>query len=304
MRIVSLLPAATEMVYLLGLDQHLVGVSHECDFPSEAGLKPRLTRTSVDASLAGDEINSQVDRLRHGHRSLYDLDVEKIRSLKPDLILTQEICEVCAVSRSQVEEAALELYGTVNVVSFEPSTLEGVLRDISYLGELTGRMEAAGSATARLRQRISHIARQPSSNGESVVVLEWLRPPMAAGHWIPEMIEMSGGRDAIMKSGEKSRRVEWDEVRRAQPDVLIIAPCGYSLSKAVDEYRATTLAPWWNELPAVRSGRVFAIDGNSYTSRPGPRLVDALEMIATVVTGRTLTSATYGVDYARIVSRI
>jgi iron complex transport system substrate-binding protein len=301
MRIVSLLPAATEMVYLLGIGDDLVGVSHECDYPSEASLKPKVTATLVDASRNGEAIQRQVTELSHAHRSLYELDSEQIRRLQPDLILTQEICDVCAVSRSQIEATGVELYGTANVISFEPSTLEGVLRDIVYLADLTGRQTLGEEVTGRLRQRVKRIRVQASAQGDPVVCLEWLQPPMAAGHWIPEMIEMAGGRDPTMKAGEHSRRVEWTEIQAAQPAALIVAPCGYSLTKAVEEYHATTLPEWWDQLPAVRSGRVFAIDGHNFTSRPGPRLVDTLEMIATVVTGRTLTTATYGVDYVRSV---
>jgi iron complex transport system substrate-binding protein len=301
MRIVSLLPAATEMVYLLGLGDNLVGVSHECDYPSEAALKPRVTRTLIDGSRHGDAIQRQVELLQHDHRSLYELDVDRIRELQPDLILTQEICEVCAVSRSEVEAAAIALYGTPNVVSLEPSTLDGMLQNIALLGELTGRTRAAEEEIGRLRQRIDAVRAADQTSREGVVCLEWLQPPMAAGHWIPEIIEISGGEDLLMATGERSRRCEWDEVRSAAPDTLIVAPCGYGLAKAVDEYRTTNLPGWWEELPAVRAGRTFAIDGHNYTSRPGPRLIDTLEIVASIIRGRPLTSATFGVDYVRIV---
>ncbi|HEX5939818.1 MAG TPA: ABC transporter substrate-binding protein, partial [Dehalococcoidia bacterium] len=250
MRILSLLPAATEMVFLLGLGDDLVGVSHECDYPSQAAIKPRVTRSRVDAGRPGDEIQRQVQELSHDHNSLYELDVELIRALKPDLILTQEICEVCAVSRAQVEASAVELYGTPNVVSMEPSTLNGVLDDISYLGELTNRRDEAAAKTTRLRERIERVKQIAQTEPAAVVCLEWLQPPMAAGHWIPEMIELAGGRDPIMSTGDRSRRLAWEEVRGASPDVLIIAPCGYNLFKAVEEYRNTELPAWWPELPA------------------------------------------------------
>lgn len=301
MRIISLLPAATEMVYLLGLGDDLVGVSHECDFPSEAALKPHVTRTLVDASRNGAEIQRQVGQLQHDHRSLYELDVARIRDLRPDVILTQEICEVCAVSRSEVEAMAMDLYGTPNVVSFEPSTLDGMLQNIAYLGEVTGRGELATHEVERLRERIERVRAEAEPRDHGVVCLEWLQPPMAAGHWIPEIIEVSGACDRLMRSGEKSRRCEWEAVQAAAPETLIIAPCGYSLPKAVAEYRTTELPAWWGRLPAVRSGRVFAIDGHNFTSRPGPRLIDTLEIVATILTDKPFTSATLGVDYVRIV---
>lgn len=289
------------MVYLLGMQGQLVGVTHECDYPSEASLKPRVTRTTVvQEGMTGSDIDSQVSALAHSHRSIYELDIPGIRELQPDLILTQEICEVCAVSRQQVEEAALELYGTPNVVSLEPSTLAGVLENIRYLGELTGTDDEAARQVDKLSQRLNRIRESPWGGSPSVVCLEWLQPPMVAGHWLPEMIEIAGGEDALAETGQPSRRIEWEELREADPDIVLIAPCGYSLTRGVEEYRSTPFPDCWRELRAVHTRQVFAIDGKAYTSRPGPRLIDGLEIIATILRDTSLTSKHYGVDYVRV----
>lgn len=301
MRILSLLPAATEMVYLLGLEDQLVGVTHECDYPAQAALKPRVTRTSVDASLNGSAINQLVQEHARNHRSIYQLDTDLIGVLKPDLILTQEICDVCAVSREQAEETARQLYGTPKVVSLEPSTLAAVLENISFLGELSGRQSAAVAAVSRLNERMETVRAAGGPEARRVAGLEWLQPPLVAGHWLPEMIEMAGGRDILGRAGEPSHPISWDDLREADPEVLLVAPCGFDLKRGLEEYRSIEFPFWWQRLPAVREGRVFAIDGNAYTSRPGPRLVDGLEIITTILNDRPLTTTTYGVDYVRIV---
>ncbi|MPZ22909.1 MAG: ABC transporter substrate-binding protein [Dehalococcoidia bacterium] len=303
MRICSLLPAATEMVYLLGIEDDLVGVTHECDYPEAARSKPSVTATAVrQEGVDGRAIDRQVGGLLHEHRSIYQLDLELIQRLQPDLILTQEICDVCAVSREQVEEAAQQLYGTANVISLDPAILDDVIADIARLGEIAGREEEGRRQATLLSRRVDAV-RQSLPHGRQrprVAFLEWLQPPLVAGHWIPQMVALAGGYDVFATGGQPSRRIEWEELRTADPELIFVAPCGFDLARAAGEYERTALPEWWGELKAVRDGRLFVIDGNAYTSRPGPRLVDGLEILATVIRGAGLTSTRYGRDYARL----
>jgi iron complex transport system substrate-binding protein len=284
-RICSLLPSATEIVCLLDLADQLVGITHACDYPPEVRGKPVVTRSSVDHALPSPQIDALVRQSVHEHRSLYHLDLDRLRALAPDLIITQELCDVCAVSYATVQQAMRLLPGAPQVVSLEPKRLDDVLANIAQVGALTGRAEAAQAAVAALRARIERVAAASAQVAPRprVVALEWLDPLYTGGHWVPEMIRLAGGTPGLAAEGEPSAIVAWDDVRAFAPEVLVLMPCGFDVARTKAELASMTQRPGWSALPAVRQGRVYAVDAASYFSRPGPRLVDGLELLASIL---------------------
>jgi iron complex transport system substrate-binding protein len=285
-RIVSLLPSATEIVYALDIGDRLVGVTHECDFPEEARSKPVLTASALSPGRAAAEIDRHVRRAVHAGSSLYALDETMLADLEPDLILTQELCAVCAVSYEVVSAAVKRLRGDPRVVSLEPASLEDLYATIATVGELTATQERAASLVARLRERAGRLrAAHREGRRARVLVLEWTDPPMSAGHWIPELVELAGGEPVLGDPGANSRVLGWEEIAAADPDRIIVAPCGFDLARAEEAIADLRRRDEWNALRAVRTGAVTAIDGNAYVSRPGPRLIDSAELIAAALQG-------------------
>jgi iron complex transport system substrate-binding protein len=285
-RIVSLLPSATEIVCALGLVDALVGVTHECDFPAGVAGLPRLTRSRIShETMSSREIDHAVRSQLDGHGSIYDLDEELLRELRPDLVITQELCEVCAVSYKTVREAARLLEGDVRVVSLEPHDIRGILDTVRTVGELAGRGEEAGRVVSELGVRLDALAvvlteveRRPRT-----LVLEWLEPPFAPGHWVPEQIALAGGDAGFGHAGGKSRTTTAEEIRDYAPEVVVLAPCGYYKEDTLRALASAKLPRGWSELPAVRAGQVWAVDATSYFSRPGPRVVEGAEILARII---------------------
>lgn len=285
MRICSLLPSSTEIAFALGLGDHIVGVTHECDHPPEARTKPVVTRSAISSEgMTSSEIEQAVHRHLHQGSSIYRLDMDLIRELKPDLILTQELCDVCAVSYRQVREAARILEGEVRVISLEPSSLEDILDNIRVVGEATGRQERARRLIAELQERIDRIARvtQGLERRHRVFCMEWLDPPYNAGHWVQEMAELAGGHEGLAPRRQPSTRVSWEKIVRYAPEVVVLMPCGFTVERVLQEIDRVTSLPGWKELPAAQSGRVFAVNGSAYFNRPGPRIVNGLEILAEI----------------------
>lgn len=292
MRIVSLLPSTTEIAFALGLGDQVVAVTHECDFPPEARTLPVITGSALDhGSTSSTEIDAAVSgQLRDG-LSIYTLNHQLLEQLRPDLILTQALCDVCAVSfgtveRAVAETALAEASGGPSVLSLEPTSLEGILGSILAVGSATGRRPEAQALVARLRSRVEAVRARAAeaSTRPRVACLEWLDPPFGPGHWLPELVEIAGGKVGLGRPGEPSRRISWGDVIAFAPEVIVLTPCGFDLTRTVEEAHA--ILPHrmgWSALPAVRSGRVFAVDGNSYFSRPGPRIVDSLELLAGLI---------------------
>lgn len=282
MRIASLLPSATEIVCALGLADCLVGVSHECDFPADvvAGL-PKLTRSAIPGNLPSAEIDRAVsEQLRRGD-SLYLLDEERLAALQPDLLITQELCDVCAVNFSQVKALAARLPGNPAVLSLTPPNLAGIFDDILSVAAATGAIARGDQLVGQLRSRVEAVVTAVEGQPRPrVFACEWLDPPFAAGHWIPEMVALAGGEEVVGHAGEKSVRVTWAEVLAAGPEVVLLMPCGYSAEAAATEWAALPRPPEWETLPAARTGRVYALDANAYCSRPGPRVADGVERLA------------------------
>ena len=286
LRIVSFLPAATEMAFSLGLGDQLVGVSHECDFPIAARSKAVVVRPALDLeemNLA--EIDRAVsERLRNGE-SLYEVDEELLRELKPNLILTQNLCQVCAPSGNELSVALKSLQPRPEVLWMSPHSLEDIDENIGELGKATGHSKEAKALIASGRERLKKIAArvQNSSRRPHVFCLEWADPVYCAGHWVPEMVELAGGIDALARRGTDSVRIEWEDVLKWAPDVLILSPCGFHLEAALEQISYLESRTGWAELPAVRDGRVYAVDASSYFARPGPRIIDGTELLAHLI---------------------
>lgn len=283
MRICSFLPSGTEIVYALGLGDSLQAVSHECDYPAEALAKPKVVRSRFDANkMSSQEIDRIVTEMYQRGERIYEVDEEVLRDAAPDLVLTQELCDVCAVSYEDVRHAASRLAYPPNVVSLDPASIGNMLDDIQMVGDLCGVPDAASAFVAELNERIDAVRSQASAAGSTprVACIEWLEPPIVAGHWIPQMVELAGGVDALAKPGEPSRRITMNELAESEADVLVLMPCGMDAEKAHDEFYALENLAEWRELPAVANGHAYFVDSGSYFSRSGPRLVDGLEQMA------------------------
>ena len=282
MRICSLLPSATEILYALGLGDCVVGVTHECDFPPEAASKPALIRPRVDPKAAPAEIDRQVSELVARGESIYAVDAELLAKLAPDLIVTQDLCHVCAASPDDLATALTRLPKMPQVLSLTPHNLADVWNDIRRVGEATDRREEAEELAVSLEKQVAAIAAKvrEAKTRPRVLCLEWLEPYYVGGHWVPEMVALAGGEDVFGRAGEASFRVTPEQIAQSRVEIIVVMPCGYGVERAAEEFRTVRCAPEWRELPAVRQGRVFAVDANSYFSRPGPRLKQGVAGLA------------------------
>jgi iron complex transport system substrate-binding protein len=282
MRICSLLPGATEVVAMLGRTRHLVGISHECDYPPEIRTKPVLVRSKVDAGLPSADIDRRVRSMAQAGRPLYELDETLLTRVRPDIVITQDLCHVCAITPAQLARALRVLPAPPRVLSLNPSTLDDVLVDIERIGDTIGRAQEASALVEQLRARLHAVLLQVAhaETRPRVVCLEWLDPLFAAGHWVPEMVACAGGVDVLGAPGSPSAQITWEQVQAARPDVLVIMPCGFSIARTKQEMNRLTKRTGWKELPAVKNGAVFLVDAAAYFSRPGPRLIDGVEILA------------------------
>jgi iron complex transport system substrate-binding protein len=282
--IVSLLPSATEIVYALGLGDRVAGVTHECDYPPQARERPHLTKSALPPAAGSAEIDRHVRASLHQGSSLYALDADLLERLAPDLIITQELCAVCAVSYDIVARAAKRLRGDPRIVSLEPSSLEDVYANILTVAELTGRTEAGAALVDGLRARAAALAARVAGRPRfRTLVLEWTDPPMSGGHWTPGLVELAGGEALLGNPGANSRVLAWDEIAASDPDVILVAPCGFDMKATLAAIAELAENDVWRSLRAVATGRIYAIDGNAYVNRPGPRLVDSAELFASAL---------------------
>jgi iron complex transport system substrate-binding protein len=291
MRIVSLLPSATEIVFALGLGDELVGRTHECDYPLEAESVPVVTSDAgATASESSREINDRVAASIHGGSSIYSLDLEALRRARPDLILTQELCAVCAVSYRQVADAVRQLEAETTVVSLEPTSIEGILNTISTVGAMAEAEDEAVGLIELLRERLARIENRVLERrlvgvpARRVVALEWLDPPFASGHWVPEQVRRAGGWDLLGALGQPAIPTTWEQVRDVDPEQLLLMPCGFDAPRTVREWTDSRheRPAWVDDLAAVRNGEVYALDGSAYFSRPGPRVIDGIALLAEI----------------------
>jgi iron complex transport system substrate-binding protein len=282
-RIVSFLPSATEMICALGLADRLMGITHECDYPPEIMGKPIVVRNVLPIeSMSQSEIDSAVTaRLRNG-LSLYRVDETLMREISPDLILTQDLCQVCAPSGNEVSQLLKLLPTKPQILWLTPKSIEQIFENVRDLGEATGKSRKAEKLITAGRARLEKIA-SIISNATSrprVFCMEWIDPVYCCGHWVPEMVEIAGGVDKLGRKGTDSVRMQWDDVLQWRPEVVIVMPCGFGLEKAADQARQISTYPGWADLPAVREKRVYVVDANSYFARPGPRIVEGTELLA------------------------
>lgn len=293
MRIVSLLPSATEIVCALGYGDQLVGRSHECDHPASVTGLPICSRPRIRVDTSSSEIDRSVKAIVSKGLSVYEIDEETLRALAPDFIVTQTQCEVCAVSERDVERAVKDwLHGQGEIISLNPNRLEDVWTDIVRVATALGNRRDGEDVAEALRQRVSEIHGRTSrlERRPRVAVIEWIEPLMAAGNWMPTLVELAGGENLFGKAGEHSPWMEFDELRESDPDVVVVAPCGFDLARTRGEMHPLTDRPGWNALTAVGKGQVYLTDGHHFFNRPGPRLVESLEILAELLHPESIES--------------
>ena len=284
MRICSFLPSATEILFAIGAGEQVCGVTFECDFPLAARSLPQVVFSHLPPGLAPAEIDAIVSAEGAKGRSLYFVDLPKLVALEPTLIVLQDLCRVCAIDSPTLARDMAHLPSLPRVVSLAAHTLDGVLGEIELLGDVTGHPLEAATLTASLRSRIDAVRISPRPvRPAKVLCLEWLDPLFQGGHWIPEMVALAGGEPVLAEPGEKSVRISWQQVAAADPEIIVVMPCGYHLADTIAQFQALGLPAEWRGLSAVRNGRVYAVDGTAYFSRPGPRLVSGLEILHAIL---------------------
>jgi iron complex transport system substrate-binding protein len=281
-RIISLLPSATEIICALGLSDLLVAVTHECDYPSVVLGKPQITRSRLKPGLSSGEIDTAVrTQLASNAHSLYTIDRWLLAELKPDLVITQQLCTVCAVDMEDVLDAIRDLPHIPEVINLEPVSLSDVLGDIEMLGEATNHLKASRTLVTSLEARIEQVRETTEQAAEQprIAFLEWIDPLFCGGHWNPELVRLAGGYDPLGREGQPSEQIEWEQVASFDPEVMVISCCGFSAERTREDLPILEALPGYGDLPCVRSDRIHVVDGSAYFSRPGPRLVDSLEML-------------------------
>lgn len=285
LRICSLLPSATEIIFALGLGANLVGVSHECDFPPAASALPKLTRSNIPAGLSSRSIDAEVSAALASEGSLYELDLALLESLRPDLILSQRLCDVCAVAFDRVERAAQNLPTRPRVVNLEPSSLNGILESIRQVALAAGVPSAGDKLIEQLSDRIEAIGARTRSlrNRPRVLCMEWVDPPYCGGHWMKELAEIAGGRDDLARLHKPSVRIEWKAILEYRPEIIALTCCGFDLERSAREGELLAEFEGARSLPALRDGRAYVTDASHFFSRPGPRIVESLEILAHII---------------------
>lgn len=291
MKICSFLPSATEILFAIGAGDDVCAVTFECDWPPEARAKPQVVFSHLPPGLEPAQIDAIVSAEGAEGRSLYFVDLSRLEALKPDVVVLQDLCRVCAIDSPTLARDMSRLSSAPRVISLSAHSLEGVFGEIELLGKAIGREQQARVVTADLRRRVEAVrtGAKPEVRPR-VLCLEWLDPPFQGGHWIPEMVDLAGGEAVLATAGMKSVRFAWEQAIAADPEIVVVMPCGYHLEEAIAQYRALrkqggVFPPEWENVAAVRDGKVFAVDGTAYFSRPGPRLVDGLEILQAILRG-------------------
>jgi iron complex transport system substrate-binding protein len=303
-RIVSLLPAATEIAAAVGLMDEVVGVSHECDFPNEANTRPRVTRCPVhNAGLASQEVDQWVRRALREQGTIYAINEPLLRELGPDVILTQKLCDVCAVGYGTVARLAETLPGPPRVVNLEPTSLSDIFEDIRHVAQICGVLERAERVIANLSARVETVRERAAQIADRprCFLMEWVDPPFCSGHWGPELVEIAGGYDPLGRKHQPSAQIDWQEVLNAGPDIIVLALCGYDVDLARRDYDLLKKFPGFDSLPAARSDEIYLVNASAYFARPGPRIVDSIEILAGILHPKEFPEfAARNVDVERI----
>ena len=285
-RIVSLLPAATEIAAALGLVDQIVGVSHECDFPRDVNERPRITHCPVhDAGLTSREVDEWVRHALRESGNIYTIDVPLLRRLEPDVILTQKLCDVCAVGYGTVAKLAQTLPGPPRVVNLEPTSVADIFDDIRRVAELCDVPAHAEKLIANLSERVENVRERAERipDRRRCFLMEWVDPPFCSGHWGPELVEIAGGHDPLGRKHQPSAQIEWQQVLNMRPEIIVLALCGYAIGRARRDYELLRRFPGFDSLPAAQSGEIYLVNASAYFARPGPRIVDSLEILAGIL---------------------
>ncbi|MEM7099446.1 MAG: cobalamin-binding protein [Pseudomonadota bacterium] len=287
MRVISLLPSATEIICSVGGEAYLVGVTHECDYPAGINDLPVVTESIVPKGMASKDIDQLVSDHLTGTNALYSLDESMVQALKPDLIVSQSLCEVCAVAANEIEHVALDLDPVPQVINLEPSSLGDVFQTMRQVGNAIGHTDAARETVDKLQARVDAVKQASNqiatTHKQSVAVLEWLDPLFSSGHWTPELVQLAGGVEATGNIFQPSTRLSWEALHHADPDIIVIALCGFDVDRSRLDLALVEPRLEWRSLRAVRNNNIHVVDGNAYFSRPGPRLVDSLELVADIL---------------------
>ncbi len=284
MKIVSFLPSATEILYELGVQDQIKAVTHECNYPIQASSKPKVIHASFDPNkMSSYEIDNKVVELVKSGQDIYILNEQVLKNADPDVIVAQGICEVCSPYTREINRAVTLLGGRPQIIILDPKNLDDILQNIIELGDKVGRQETARDFVSKLQKRIDHIKNTPMSSRPKVLCIEWLDPLYTAGHWVPQMVQIAGGINGISTVGEKSRRMELDEIAKFNPDIIVLMPCGFDVKRTISEYEKLAEKLSWKKLDAVKNDEVYAVNANEYFSKPGPRTVTGLEILAKII---------------------
>jgi|SRR5579872_1347779 len=287
-RIVSFLPSATEILYELGVGDKIVGVTHECNYPEQAKSKLRVIHSSFDPdTMTSQEIDNKVVDLMHSGKDIYILDDEILKKADPDLIIAQGLCEVCSPYTKEISRAVTILDNKPEVLILEPRNLEDILQNILDVANKVSKLKEGQSFVDSLKKRITYIQTRPKKSKPKILCVEWLDPLFTAGHWIPQLVEIAGGINGISSTGDQSSRMEIDETIKFEPDIIILMPCGFDIKRTILEYEKLANHPQWKSLVAVQNNKVYAVNANEYFSKPGPRTVTGLEILAKIIHPKT-----------------
>ena len=285
-RIVSLLPSCTEIICKLGYTKHLVGISHECDYPNSISGLPVLTKARLSPEGTSIEINQSVTDLLQRGLSVYDVDASLLKSLSPEIIVTQAQCEACAVSLDQVQDIVSKwTLNQTKIISLEPNTLNEVWLSFDIIAKTMGAPESSSILKSEINDRFKLLKDKLKGTEQkpTVLCIEWIEPIMVAANWVPELVGLAGGRNVMSVSGADSNFCSWDEIKQTNPDIIIMMPCGFGIKRTFEDIHYLQNRKGWQELKAVKEGKVFVVDGNQYFNRPGPRLIDSSEILAEVI---------------------